>query len=143
MTVPKRFGVLRFVAALMKVISWIVLILAILAGVVAAVSGSTTLLQPGTLSQLPWIGFLLSSLMATGTGGVVTAIVTGLLIALGGLIYFVIWYAAAEALSLNLAMEENTRLTAALLLRMHQESQPDARTAPTYGTTYASEPFEA
>lgn len=137
MTVPKRFGVLRFVAALMKVIAWLVLILAVLAGVVAAIGSFSTILQTQSLTQLPVIGPFIP-LLGTGTSG----LVTGILIALGGLIYFVLWYALADALSLNLAVEENTRLTAALLLRMHQESQPDARTTPGYGTTYASEPFE-
>ena len=48
-----------------------------------------------------------------------------------------------ESLHLSLAMEENTRLTAALLLRMHQESQP-AEPA-SYGQTgsgFVNEPFE-
>jgi hypothetical protein len=58
-----------------------------------------------------------------------------------GVIYFVIFYAFAEGISMQLAMEENTRLTAALLLRMHQESQPDTRATGAY-TSYPSEPFE-
>ena len=48
-----------------------------------------------------------------------------------------------ELIALYLATEENTRLTAALLLRMHQESQPEPRANAAYASTYASEPFES
>ena len=36
MTVPKRFGVLRFIGALLKVLAWIILIVSVLGGVGAA-----------------------------------------------------------------------------------------------------------
>lgn len=135
MTVPKRFGVLRFLAALLRVLAWVVLILTILGAIVVGINGFTSLLQTESLVNIPYLGALLN-LAGAGVGAIVTAI----LFALGGLLYFVILYAAAESLSLNLAVEENTRLTAALLLRMHQESQPDTRSG--YGPTYPSEPFE-
>ena len=135
MTVPKRFGMLRFLAALLRVIAWVVLILATIGGIAVALSATTSLLQTPSLVEMPVLGPILNFLGATGGG-----IVAGVLSALGGLLYFVVVFALAESLSLNLAVEENTRLTAALLLRMHQESQPDARTGG-YGT-YASEPFE-
>lgn len=137
MTVPKRFGVLRFIAIVLKVIAWIVLALLILGGIAAALSNFTNIVQTDALLNVPTIGPMLG-LLGAGGGG----IVAGILLALVGLIYFVVWYAAAEAILLNLAVEENTRLTAALLLRMHQESQPDTRTGAEYGTPYASEPFE-
>jgi hypothetical protein len=135
MTVPKRFSMLRFLAALLRVIAWVVLILSIIAGIAVALSTTTSLLQTPSLVAIPVLGPVLNFLGATGGG-----IVAGVLAVLGGLLYFIVVFAAAETLSLNLAVEENTRLTAALLLRMHQESQPDARAAG-YGT-YASEPFE-
>ncbi len=135
MTVPKRFGVLRFVAALLKVIAWIVLILAILGGVVAGLSNFTNFLQTPALVSTPVIGPLLN-LMGAGAGGIITGIVA----ALSGILLFVIYFALAESISMQLAVEENTRLTAALLLRMHQESQPDTRSA--YAGGYPSEPFE-
>jgi hypothetical protein len=136
MTVPKRFGVLRFVAALLRVIAWIVLILAILGGVVAGLSNFTNVLQQPNLVSIPIVGQLLSLLGAGASG-----IIAGIIAALSGVLLFVLYYALAESISMQLAVEENTRLTAALLLRMHQESQPDTRSAYTTGG-YPSEPFE-
>ena len=51
---------------------------------------------------------------------------------------FILFYAMGELLSLNIAVEENTRLTAALLLKMHQDSQVDTRS--TYTAGFANEP---
>ena len=136
MTVPKRFGVLRFVAALLRVIAWIILILAILGGVVAGLSNFTTFLDTPSIVGIPVLGPLLNLLGAT-TG----SFVVGIFAALGGALLFVFYFALAEYISMFLAIEENSRLTAALLLRMHQESQPDTRS--TYATAgYPSEPFE-
>ena len=39
MTVPKRFGVLRFFGTLLKVIAWIVLVVSILLAIGAVVAG--------------------------------------------------------------------------------------------------------
>jgi len=137
MSVPKRFGVLRVMGTLLKVIAWIVLIVAILGAIglgLASTNGDllTNLLgpalPPGVLANL-------------GPAG---GILAGIALLIGGLIYFLIIYAAGESLHLQLALEENTRLTAALLLRMHQEShQSDPRA--TYGGGgggFASDPFE-
>lgn len=135
MTVPKRFGVLRFIAVVLKVIAWIVLVIAILAGIAAALSQFTGFVQTPSTVGVPILGDLLN-LLGAGAAG----IIFGIIAALSGLITFILWYASAEIISLYLAVEENTRLTAALLLRMHQESQPDTRA--TYGSPYASEPFE-
>ena len=136
MTVPKRFGVLRFIAALFKVLAWIALIIAILMGIGVALVNFTSFLQTSSAGQISALTPLLGAL---GSG--VGAIAAGVLAALGGVVIFVIYYAVGESISMQLAVEENTRLTAALLLRMHQESQPDPRTAGGY-TPYASEPFE-
>ena len=78
------------------------------------------------------------TILSSGGAGVLGAIIAIMI----GLFWFVMLYASAESLNLSLAVEENTRLTAALLLRMHQESQPEPRSGATYSTTYASEPFE-
>ncbi|MFN8490258.1 MAG: hypothetical protein U0350_21905 [Caldilineaceae bacterium] len=130
MTVPRRFGVLRFIGTLLKVIAWIVLILAIL-GAIGMVVGSS---QLGTIitNSNP----ALRSLFSTPAG----AIVTGVVVLLIGLIDFLILYASGERIHMYLAIEENTRLTAALLLRMHQDSQQDAR--PSYASGFSNEPFE-
>ncbi|HHY57458.1 MAG TPA: hypothetical protein GYA08_18700 [Chloroflexi bacterium] len=114
MTVPKRFEVLRFMGALFKVFAWITLILAILSAI-----GIVLLPQIGGLSELlgPYAGLA----AAAGAG----AIVTGLLVLLGGLLNFVMLYALGEIILLQIAVEENTRLTAALLLKMHQDTLPE------------------
>lgn len=130
MTVPRRFGVLRFIGTLLKVIAWIVLILAILGAIGIGLGGS----QVGPL--LTRANPALSGLFATPAGGIVAGVV-GLLL---GLIYFLILYASGERIHMYLAIEENTRLTAALLLRMHQDSQQETR--PTYASGFANEPFE-
>lgn len=136
MTVPKRFGVLRFIVVVLKVIAWIILVVAILTGIGAALTQFTNLVQTPSMVDVPIIGPLLN---VAGAGG--ASIFFGIAAALSGLLLFVFYYAFAELISMYLAIEENTRLTAALLLRMHQESQPDTR-AGAYGSPYASEPFE-
>lgn len=119
MTVPKRFEVLRFMGALFKVFAWITLILAILSAIAIVL-----LPQISGLSDVlgPYAGLA----VAAGAG----AIVTGLLVLLGGLLNFVMLYALGEIILLQIAVEENTRLTAALLLKMHQDTLPEA-TAPS------------
>jgi len=135
MSVPKRFGVLRVMGTLLKVIAWIVLILTIL-GAIGVIFSSMS-------------GDLLTSLLGNAltpdlltTLGPAGGILAGVAVLVGGLIYFLILYASGESIHLQLALEENTRLTAALLLRMHQEShQTEPRAA--YGTAgFASDPFE-
>lgn len=136
MTVPKRFDVLRFMGALFKVFAWISLILSILSAIgvvvllpqVANVGGALG----ATLGPYAWLAGL------TGAG----SIVTGLLVLLGGLLNFVLLYALGEIILLQIAVEENTRLTAALLLKMHQDSQPDAQPAAAAYTPggFANEP---
>jgi hypothetical protein len=118
MTVPKRFEVLRFMGALFKVFAWITLILAILSAIAIVL-----LPQLSGLSDMlgPYTGLA----GAAGAG----AIITGLLVLLGGLLNFVMLYALGEIILLQIAVEENTRLTAALLLKMHQDTLPEA-TAP-------------
>lgn len=134
MTVPKRFGILRFLAGLYKVIAWIVLVLFVLLGIGLAVFAVTGGLSQDTLTSLaPGLAILGDSPLA-GIG-------LGIALLLLGLVYFVVVYALGEMISMQLAVEENTRLTAALLLRMHQDSQPEARAG--YSSGYPSEPFES
>lgn len=128
MTVPKRFDVLRFMGALLKVLAWISLILSILSAI-----GVVLLPQMMNLSDL--LGGNADMISATGTG----AIFTGLFILIGGLLNFIFLYALGELLLLQLAIEENTRLTAALLLKMHQDTQPEPQPA-AYTGGFANEP---
>src|SRR5215217_3402792 len=95
MTVPKRFGVLRFFGTLLKVIAWIILVLAILGAIGAALASSMIADQVGpALSSNP----VLSGLLGTGGG-----IVAGIFILIMGLIYFLILYVMGENLHLQLA----------------------------------------
>jgi hypothetical protein len=135
MSVPKRFGVLRVMGTLLKVLAWIVLIIAILGAIGLGLTSMSGDLVTGLLGPVVPQDFL-------GALGPAGGILAGVAFLIVGLIYFLITYAAGESLHLQLALEENTRLTAALLLRMHQEShQSDPRS--TYGSSgFASDPFE-
>lgn len=134
MTVPKRFGVLRFFGTLLKVIAWIVLIVSILMAIGAAVAGSTLV---DTLGSALGDQAALAGPLAAGGG-----IIAGIFILIMGLIYFLVLYVSGENLHLQLAVEENTRLTAALLLRMHQEGQGDAAVPYGAGGGFVSEPYD-
>jgi len=127
MTVPKRFDVLRFMGTLLKVFAWISLILSILSAVGIVL-----------LPQLASFGDFFGT-YASLIGGGASAMVAGLLVLLGGLLYFVLLYAMGELLLLQIAVEENTRLTAALLLKMHQDSQVEPQSSQ-YGGAFANEP---
>ena len=130
MTVPKRFDILRFFSGLLKVLAWINLVLAILSAIGIALAGG----HMGPFLQLAGEQFAPMASMMAGIGGIVLAV----FVLLGGLFYFVLLYALGEMISLQLAVEENTRLTAALLLKMHQDSQVDTR--PAYPGAFTNEP---
>jgi hypothetical protein len=135
MTVPKRFGVLRIVGWVLKVFAWIVLVLSILFAILTAIASGGSGLQ--LLGDLLPATNPLATLLSSTAGGVMA----GLIVLLGGVLYFLLLYAAGESFHLQLALEENTRLTAALLLRMHQESQQENRGG--YSTSaFESERFE-
>ena len=130
MTVPKRFDILRFFSGLLKVLAWINHVIAILSAIGIALAGG----QMGPFLQLAGEQFAPMASMMAGIGGIVLAV----FVLLGGLFYFVLLYALGEMISLQLAVEENTRLTAALLLKMHQDSQVDTR--PAYPGAFTNEP---
>jgi hypothetical protein len=134
MTVPKRFVVLRFFGTLLKVIAWIILILSILSAIGAALASG-----PLTDALVPLLGDQAGLASTLGTGG---GILAGLFILIIGLIYFLVLYVSGENLHLQLAVEENTRLTAALLLRMHQEGQGDAGAPYGAGGGFVNEPYD-
>ena len=101
MTVPKRFDFLRFISALLKVFAWIVLILSILGAISTALFSS----QMGSLlgDQLGEYGWLF---------GGVGAILSAIFVLFFGFLYFALLFALGESIALNLAVEENTRMTA-------------------------------
>jgi hypothetical protein len=119
MTVPARFGVLRLIATLMKVLAWIVLVFSILGALVLGVIGG---MARQATTFLPAIIFL------DETSGVIL----GLVMIITGIIGFLILLASAEGIQLQLAIEENTRLTAALLLRLESENREVEERPYTY-----------
>lgn len=119
MTVPRRFGILRFVGNLLKVFAWIVLIIGILMAVGVIVAGPQIWQQ--VLTQLQPGARAVAEPILTQFGGITLAVP----VILFSLIYFFSLYVTGETMLMQLAVEENTRLTAALLLRMHQETQPE------------------
>ncbi|MFN8445689.1 MAG: hypothetical protein U0175_33165 [Caldilineaceae bacterium] len=119
MTVPRRFGILRFVGNLLKVFAWIVLIIGILMAVGVIVAGPQIWQQ--VLAQLQPGARTVAEPILTQFGGITLAVP----VILFSLIYFFSLYVTGETMLMQLAVEENTRLTAALLLRMHQETQPE------------------
>lgn len=130
MSVPSRFGVLRFIGNLLKVVAWIWLVLSVIGAIGMAIAGSSLLSMADGMMGINanWI---------PATGGVIG----GIAILFIGLIYFLFFYGIGEGIQMLLAVEENTRLTAALLLRMHQESQLPEEDAYAPGG-FTSEPFE-
>lgn len=121
MAVPARFGILRFMATLLKIAAWVVLILSILTALLLGLAGP---LIRQSLSDMD----LLTQVIPLGSAGVMAGIT---LIVLGTLGFFGL-FATAETLQLQLAIEENTRLTAALLLRLDQEANPTDIPLPVY-----------
>ena len=121
MTVPTRFGVLRLVATLFKVFAWITLVSSILGALGVGVLGS--------MLQETWMdATLIPMLLVDGSSG----IVIGVILIASGILTFLSLYAAAEGIQVQLAIEENTRLTAALLLRLDEQNRPAVRPTPTY-----------
>jgi hypothetical protein len=92
----------------------------------------------GTILQLAGDQFAPMASTIAGAGGVFLAI----FVLLGGLFYFVLLYALGEMIALQIAVEENTRLTAALLLKMHQDSLVDTRAAYPGGFTNEPAPYK-
>lgn len=133
MAVPKRFGILRLVGTLLKVISWIILVVAVCAAIVVGIAAPA--LQQ-TIEPFLATGLFGESFNLSGGNGIFIGIIT----LITGLVWFLLLYAAGENILLRVAIEENTRLTAALLLRMHQDSQIEAE--PDFGASYAGDPYQ-
>ena len=134
MTVPKRFGIIRFFGTLLKVIAWIALIFSIIGAIVFVVAGSSSV-----FTELLGPTFLGQSSDLAGTGG---GILGGIGILFIGLVYFLLFYIGGEFMHLQLAVEENTRLTAALLLKMHQEGQVEESSGYGADGGFVNEPYE-
>ena len=106
----KRYGVLRVIATVYKILGGIVGILTILAviGILAAF-----FVRGVSFENLPRMGgrFMPAPLFGSVFGGLVAA---GLTLLYGGVLAFML-YGFGEAIYLLIALEENTRLTAQIL----------------------------
>ena len=131
MAVPKRFGVLRFIGNLLKIVAWILLVLSVVGAIAVAIAGTT--LVPFFSGALPGT----ADVLAAGGG-----IVAGVAMLFLGLIYFLLFYGLGEGIQMQLATEENTRLTAALLLDMHRATQPQEEEEAYLSTGFTTEPFD-
>lgn len=101
----KRFGTLRFIATLCRILAWVALVgglLGSLLSIVVAVIG-------GRIEAPAFSG--MQRYMSNTAG----AVVFGLFIIAAALVAFLVMQAEADVITLGLSIEENTRTTAELL----------------------------
>ena len=113
----KKFGVLRFIGTVYKIIGVILAVIAVLAAVIviiASIAGGASL---GSLSQQ--YGGQGDLGLLGGFSGAAAGIAAGIGILIG-LLAALTQYAIGEAIYLFLAIEENTRATAALIKRQQE-----------------------
>ncbi|HRJ40602.1 MAG: hypothetical protein KJZ86_10860 [Caldilineaceae bacterium] len=113
MSVPQRFGILRLIGTLLKVLAWLALILSILLALGLGLAGPLARQFVGDVGGQP-------ELLALGAAG---GLIAGVLSMIGGVVLFLLLYAAGENIFLQLAIEENSRMTAALLLAQAEEKK--------------------
>lgn len=126
MSVPQRFGVLRLAGTLLKVLAWVVLVGSILLALVAGMAGPIARQFLGDVGLQP-------DLLAMGSAG---GLIVGVFLMVFGLVIFFSLYAAGEKIFLQLAIEENTRMTAALLLNAAERAEAVGGAAPAYPMYY-------
>lgn len=132
MSVPQRFGVLRLIGTLLKVVAWIVLVGSILLALTAGLVG------PIARQFMGDAGLQAELLSLGGAGG----LIAGVLLMVTGIVLFLALYAAGENIFLQLAIEENTRMSAALLLRA-AEAQASPRGPAAARQTYYGEVLDS
>ena len=121
----KRYGVLRFIAGLWKILAWIVLVLGVLGALGTLVGG----IFGGADSQI-WEQLGVPALVS----GTVVGIAGFLGILITTILYFLIIYAVGEVLSLFIDVENNTRAVALSLRGLSRPARPvESVPAPTYG----------
>jgi len=125
-SVPQRFGVLRLVGTLLKVVAWVVLVGSILLALLAGMAGPIARQFLGDAGLRP-------DLLAMGSAG---GLIAGVFLMVLGLVLFFSLYAAGEKIFLQLAIEENTRMTAALLLSAAERAESMGGTVSAYPTYY-------
>ncbi len=121
----KRYGVLRFIASLWKILAWITLVLGVLGAFGTLLGG----IFGGSNAQIwDYLGMPpLVSGTVMGIGGFLGVLITTVL-------QFVAFYAAGEVLSLFIDIEDNTRTVALSLQSLSRPARPvESVPAPTYG----------
>ena len=101
--IQKRYGALRVIATLFKILGILIILFAILTGLATfvGVSGFGRGLNPSGVAPIPF--------------GAVGGLIGAFLVFLIGLFYGIFIYALGDIIYLFLAVEENTRLTSTLL----------------------------
>jgi hypothetical protein len=122
----KHFPILRIIGTIYKVVGIIIAVVTLLSAIGfcgMSVLGGTAM--ESTLRNLP--GGVQGPGQGFGLlGGVVGGVVVSLVMILFGGIYAVTIYALGEAVSLLIALEENTRRTALLLHSQHEHHEAPA-----------------
>ncbi len=101
----KKFGTLRFIATLCRILAWVALVgglLGSLLAIIVAVIGGR-IEMPAFRGMQPYM---------SSTAG---AVLFGLFIVASALVAFLVLQAEADVITLGLSIEENTRATAELL----------------------------
>ncbi|MDX9956053.1 MAG: hypothetical protein RBT75_18285 [Anaerolineae bacterium] len=111
----KRYGVLRFISTLWKILAWVVLVLGVLGAIATLVGGlAGGFLDPAILRQLG---------LPSDLGGTFVGVAGFLSILIGSVLQFFGLYAVGEIISVFLSIEENTRATR-LWMEHSQRSSP-------------------
>ncbi len=109
---PKKFGFLRFISGLYKVIGIILIVVGILGAIavlLSAILGGASLQELSNSMDLPRMGLM--------AGGVLGGIFGSAVFLLSFLLAGIFQIAISEAILVFLCIEENTRATANLLAR--------------------------
>ncbi len=112
----KRFGILRFIASLWKILAWVALVLGILGAIATLVGG----LAGGILNET-----LMGQMgLPRDLGGPFFGVAGFLAILIGTLLQFFGLYAVGEIISVFLSIEENTRATRLWMEHSARPPQP-------------------
>lgn len=109
----KRFGVLRFMASVLKIFGIVVAALAVLGGLITFILSFAG-------------GDMFSAMGVDSAGGVLMGLFAAFLIILFGALNALFIYGYGELLMLLIAMEENTLKTTQLLDEVINEDKPAA-----------------
>ncbi|MHB1318362.1 MAG: hypothetical protein ACYCYF_07085 [Anaerolineae bacterium] len=101
----RKYGALRFIASLYRILAWALLVAGLAGGLAAIIIAII-----GGRVQTPLTGQL-----GLGTSSLPAAIVLALIVVVSALVCFALLSAVADAVHLALAIEENTRMTVDLL----------------------------